>query len=306
MIIDVKVRYKKWINKNIDKKVFVGKNIFITGGNSGIGFELAKQCAYLKANVFLLCRNLQKAEIAKNEIISEYPGTKVTIIQLDLASFKSIENASNEIKKYDVDMFANNAGVYRLPKSKTSDGLDITIGTNFIGTYYLNELLNLYFNSLKHKVKILFQSSLTYRLSKLDLCDFCMEKRHYSPFKIYARSKAAINCLYDYKVQNNTNKNISFYLTHPGATYSPLIIKGYKNKVIRFLGKIFMKIFFHSPDKASLSMLKALESDCSIKMGPRGLLGLSGYPHKWRIKKNKKYIECITYANNVLKERLPY
>lgn len=292
-----------WIDKNIEKYNFQNKNVFITGGNSGIGFELAKQCAYLKANLFLLCRNIKKAEDAKLNILNEFPNTKISIIECDLASLKSIEKATEEIKKFDVDFFVNNAGVYRLPKgTKTNENLEIIMGTNFIGTYYLNSLLFPYFSSLNHKVKILFETSITSKFKKIKYNEFS-EDFPYKPFKLYAKSKLGVNCIFDYFVEKNA-AYLSFSLAHPGATYTPLINKGYKNKIFRLAAKGFMKVFFHSPSKASLCLLKGLDIEANNKIGPRGLFEISGYPHLWKIREYKKTAEVIAFADQILKDKL--
>ena len=56
-------RYLKWIDKNI-KTDLVNKTILITGANSGIGFEVAKYCAYLKMNIIMAVRNTDKGILA--------------------------------------------------------------------------------------------------------------------------------------------------------------------------------------------------------------------------------------------------
>ena len=298
-ILIMSKNYLGWIDKNIDKQKFENRNVFITGGNSGVGFELAKYCAYLNANVFLLCRSLDKAQAARKEIISEYPRAKVNIIRLDLADRSSIEECVNEIKKHDVNMFMNNAGVFRLPKSYTKDGFEIVMGTNFLGTYYLNYLLMPYLSSLPHKVNVSFMSSIGAKLARINLNDIFMDKK-YKKMKIYFNSKLAMNCIYDNFVDENI-ENINFSLTHPGVTYTPLINKGYKTRWFHALAKGFMKVAFHSSKKAALSGLKALEMNKQCKIGPRGLFGISGYPGKWRMRRYKHSEDLIRIANDLLK-----
>ena len=45
-----------------------GKNILITGANSGIGKETARVVALKGANVYLACRTKSKAEEAINQV----------------------------------------------------------------------------------------------------------------------------------------------------------------------------------------------------------------------------------------------
>lgn len=67
-----------------------GKTIIVTGANSGIGFEAARELARKRARVILACRNAAKAATALNEIRAQVADAAVEIMQLDLASLASI------------------------------------------------------------------------------------------------------------------------------------------------------------------------------------------------------------------------
>lgn len=293
---------EKWINNKIDIHKFENKNVFITGGNSGIGFELAKYCARFNANIFLLCRNKERAFNAISEIKKESPNVKISFIELDLANFSSIENAAKEIMKYDIHYFVNNAGVFRLPYSKTVDGFEIVMGTNYLGTLYLTYLLLPYLLKLDHQVYDNFVSSITTKFSKINYNDFFMEKK-YIPMKVYERSKIAINDLYKYLSEKYGNTNIVFSLSHPGGTYSPLIKKAYKVKAFETVAKGFMKATMHPPKKACLSILYALNSNANIVTGPRGLFELSGFPKISKLPYDKDYKKCVDIGMKYIKSR---
>jgi len=295
----------RYIDRNIDKDKFINKNIFITGSNSGIGFELAKECAYLKANVFLLCRNKDRAEAAKQEILKDFPDAKIKFILLDLASFDSIKEAVNQIKQIDVDYFVNNAGVYHIPKTTTKEGLEIVLGTNFIGTLYLSDLLLPYFASLDHKVHVSFESSITSKMYKINYSDFFGDKK-YKKMKIYASSKICINNVFYNYLDEYKDSNLVLSLAHPGGVYTPLIKKAYKdkNKLFQYAAYLFMKVFFHRADKAALSTLYSLNKDNTFISGPRGLFEASGYPKKCSFKKNKDYVKCVNLGREIIKNHI--
>lgn len=283
-------KYLKWINKNIHTDL-TDRVIFISGGNSGIGFETTRFCLYLKMKVIWGCRNENKALISKNKILEEFPNACLDIVKLDLADLSTVRMVASFLKpRYEkIDYLYNNAGVYRLDKDHTKDGYDLTIGTNVIGTYVLtNEFISLYPN-----IKVILTSSITTRFANIDYSDFQMDKK-YSKAKAYSNSKLMTNHLYLHYI--NTNENNNFNIVHPGGTYTPLIQKGYKNKVVQVLGKGFMKIFFHSPSKASLCSMYALNDDVNkCYIGPRGLFGLSGYP---KIKKMPRK-SCFNYQKTI-------
>ena len=99
-------------------------------------------------------------------------------------------------------------------------------------------------------------------------------------FKQYNVSKVLVESQFYSWVINNTYPHIEFVLTEPGLTSTGIITSF--NPVIRFLGKWFLRFFFHSTKKASLTLFKGTCLD--VKNGdfivPRGLFTLSGYPKK--------------------------
>ncbi len=118
------------------------KIAMVTGANSGIGFETAKELAIQGYYVVMVCRNLNKAANSA-QIITEETGAALDIMQADLASFSSIRNfAQNYLDKYDrLDILINNAGLFSDSQRQTEDGYELTMGVNFLGTYLLTRLL---------------------------------------------------------------------------------------------------------------------------------------------------------------------
>lgn len=71
------------------------------------------------------------------------PNATISFLQLDLTSFKSIENAATEFKNRSqrLDILLNNAGIMATPYSKTAEGYEIQFGTNHMGHALLTKLL---------------------------------------------------------------------------------------------------------------------------------------------------------------------
>lgn len=67
-----------------------GKVVIITGANAGIGRETALDLANRGAKVYLACRDLSKADVAKTDIIQQTGNNNVFIKKLDLTSLESI------------------------------------------------------------------------------------------------------------------------------------------------------------------------------------------------------------------------
>jgi short-subunit dehydrogenase len=86
--------------------------LFHIGANSGIGKETALDFAKRGARIILLCRNVDKAKVAAEDITRQHSKAQVTIQKIDLASLKSVRNcAQNLLDTEDkIDFLVNNAG----------------------------------------------------------------------------------------------------------------------------------------------------------------------------------------------------
>ena len=89
---------------------FVGKNVFVTGGSSGIGLEIAKQFLAEGAKVIITGRNMKRLEEVKESLNNE----NLCICQWNIADVASIPSKLEEVlsKVKEIDVFVNNAGVY--------------------------------------------------------------------------------------------------------------------------------------------------------------------------------------------------
>ena len=123
------------------------KSIIITGANSGIGFECAKQMAKLASDeqIILACRNVQAGNEAVQKIKRKTKHKNLICLPLNLASLQSIRDFKTAFLKLPSPTLAalvNNAGLQNIGKTAyTNDGFEITFGTNHLGGFYLTLLL---------------------------------------------------------------------------------------------------------------------------------------------------------------------
>lgn len=68
-----------------------GKVVVITGANTGIGKETARELAIRGAHVYMACRNMDKCVEAQKEIMLESQNKNIFCRECDLASFNSIK-----------------------------------------------------------------------------------------------------------------------------------------------------------------------------------------------------------------------
>jgi protochlorophyllide reductase len=120
-----------------------GKIAVVTGANSGLGFESAKELAKHGATVIMAVRNMDKGDKARADILKEVPGARLELMELDNADLKSVRAfAAAYKKKYDrLDILLNNAGVMAIPRQETADGFEMQMGVNHLAHFALTGLL---------------------------------------------------------------------------------------------------------------------------------------------------------------------
>lgn len=297
---------KKYIAKceNVDLH---GKTAVVTGGNSGIGFKTAEILVYLGAKVILACRSKERAEKACEKLKQDYPNAEISIMLLDISNFASIDSFAQEIisEKIDIDIFINNAGIFRQARGQTSNGFELIIGTNYFGTYRMNKNLLPYFETLNHEVILLNTSSLVYRDTNIDLNDFYCEK-NYGDFRIYSKSKLAITRMSIYFARKYKDSNVKIYMIHPGTSITPIVEKGFTNGLGNLAAKLHF--LFNSPEKSSLAVpfLLAVKPEVGSLIGPRGFRNCWGYPSVNKINKiaYQNLEELISFTEKEIAERV--
>ena len=101
----------KWDSTDISDQN--GRVAIVTGSSSGIGFETARVLAVKNATVIIAVRNLEKGNKAADKIKDDVPKADLKVMELDLASLKSVRTFSEKFRKeYSrLDLLINNAGV---------------------------------------------------------------------------------------------------------------------------------------------------------------------------------------------------
>ncbi|XP_023611621.1 retinol dehydrogenase 12 isoform X4 [Myotis lucifugus] len=111
-----------------------GKIVVITGANTGIGKETARELARRGARVYIACRDVLKGESAASEIRADTKNSQVLVRKLDLSDTKSIRAFAEGFlaEEKQLHILINNAGVMMCPYSKTADGFETHLGVNHL------------------------------------------------------------------------------------------------------------------------------------------------------------------------------
>lgn len=133
-----------------------GKTVFITGANTGIGFEAAfllAQCGC--RHIVISCRDREKADEALRKLQRRIVAAglmvpQLTALTLELASTTSIDDCVRQYRALKLpwlDVLINNAGGMYIPQSstgplmRTQEGQEAHLGCNFVGPVRLTEAL---------------------------------------------------------------------------------------------------------------------------------------------------------------------
>lgn len=192
------------------------KVIIVTGANTGIGKETARELAKRKATVILACRDKEKCEKTREEIVVESKNKYVYCRHCDLASQKSIHQFVNRFKKEHkrLDILINNAGVMRCPYSKTEEGIEMQLGVNHMGHFLLTNLL---IDTLIESApsRIINVSSIAHTRGKINKQDLNSENQ-YDGGEAYAQSKLA-NILFTKELSKRLKgSGVTANSVHPG------------------------------------------------------------------------------------------
>ena len=121
-----------------------GKTFLITGANQGIGKEIATYAAAKGGNVYILCRNEERAKIAQKDIQEKTKNKKVTVLLADVGEPSHIERVVKEFtdKEDKLDCLVCNAGALFNDRRVNSNGQEVTFMSHLVcGSYQLTKLL---------------------------------------------------------------------------------------------------------------------------------------------------------------------
>ncbi|OQA38112.1 MAG: NADP-dependent 3-hydroxy acid dehydrogenase YdfG [Parcubacteria group bacterium ADurb.Bin316] len=188
------------------------KTIIVTGANAGIGKACSMQLAQLGHRVIMACRNQQRGEAARQEIISQTGNLEVILKIVDLSSLASLTKFVAEVaKEYDqIDVLINNGADFDISRRKkivTEDGLESQFATNVVAPFFLSlSLLPMLEKSSAGKiVNISSQGLVMYPFIKLRIDDLNCQKK-YDPATQYYQNKLALLMLSLYMKENFIGK----------------------------------------------------------------------------------------------------
>ncbi len=186
-----------------------GNTILITGGASGIGFEMAKEFIKNKNTVIIIGRNEQKLQKAKNKLNGVVP------IRCDISNPDDVKALYEQIAKdYPrVNVLINNAGVLveiNLQKHQLS-AADLTkeIDINIKGTIWMNDAFLPLLKKNKNAATVTVSSALAFV--------------PFATAPVYCATKAALHSYTISLREQLRNTDVKVFELAPPATETELL-----------------------------------------------------------------------------------
>ncbi len=272
---------KRWTAEDVPD--LAGRVAVVTGANSGIGLETARELARKGARTILACRSAERGQRALGDLGTELPQADLSVMLLDLGSLGSVERFARDFMQAHqrLDLLINNAGIMALPHSVTEDGFESQVGVNHLGHFALTARLSRLLMATPG-ARVVTVSSIAHRGGRIDPDNLLYEKGGYSPFGAYQRSKLA-NLLFTFELQRffeRTGVDTLALSSHPGLSTTN-IGKHLPPRWYSMVSGPLISAFSQSAAAGALPTLRAAvdpHAEGGGFYGPSGIGGLRGHP----------------------------
>lgn len=227
-----------------------GKVALITGGNTGIGLETAKDLARRGARVIIASRDNKKSEAAVTHIIQATGNSDVEYRHLDLSKFCSIRKFCDEFNATvnRLDILVNNAGCAGIKSRATADGIEPVMQINYLGPFLLtNLLLKKVTNSKPSRIVIVSSYAVHFNPSKFNPDDVANLKAE-GDWTKYCNTKLC-NVLWAKALSKRLPQGVTANSLHPGIIKTDIFNK--LRNPLRSILLTFIQMLFKTPKEGA-------------------------------------------------------
>ncbi len=201
----------------------MGRNVLITGGNSGIGYEMALALAGQGDRVIIAARDQQKSQAAIDAIKRAHASARVEAMPLDLGDFGDVDRFARELlaKMPVIDVLILNAGLYTLKLHALRNGFEAMMGIMHFGHFRLTQRL-LEAVKAAQQGRIIVTSSVMHQYGKINEASFRDPSKHNIGLRAYGQAKLA-NLLFARELARRLQgTKVTVNGFHPGAVATPI------------------------------------------------------------------------------------
>ena len=200
-------RHAKEFTSQITTQEVSGKNIFITGGTSGMGKALAEELADLGGNIVITGRSKERGE--KIAAASE----QIQFLSMDLAEYKNYKpDYFSHIPV--LDSLVLNAGGMPESMELNKEEIEAQSASQLFGHFYLMKILR-ELRKINEKTRIIWVSSGGMYLSKLNLNEI-IRPNEYDKVARYAEIKRAQVSMVEFWSSHPDWSQFQLFSMHPG------------------------------------------------------------------------------------------
>ena len=238
------------------EKTALGKVAMVTGANTGIGKETARQLLQAGATVIMACRSESRAREAMEDILRILPNhsysgkdnndgdndttqllpprERLLFLKCDVSDYDSVRKSVQDLNSMNLplDILINNAGIMMGTRKQNKSGHELTMACNHLGHFLLTNLL-LPKLQQSDDGRVLVVTSSTYVLANagIDLEDLNCEERKYTMFSQYAQSKLANIMMAKELVRREARRcegttaitPVAVHIVHPGLVRTDVV-----------------------------------------------------------------------------------
>lgn len=204
-----------------------GREVVVTGANSGIGAAAAEQFAGLGAHVHMVVRNRERGEAALARIREATGSDNLRLHECDISSLASVRSfameLTAELNGTGVTALVHNAGVMTKERSTSEDGFELTLATHVLGPLLLTELLTPLLAEAAPSTVVFVTSGGMYT-EKLAVDDLELEGREFDGTTFYAHAKRVQVILAGLLDSRLEPCGITVHAMHPGWVDTPGVV----------------------------------------------------------------------------------
>ena len=243
------------------------KNCVITGGTSGLGFNLVKKFINNNFFVHIIAKDNMKINRLR-DYFHKRDLKSFKFYQADLSEIDELSKSISQLKYLDtIDVLINNAGALFLKKELNSKGFEKTFVVNYLSHYFLTVSLLDLIRKTKNS-RIVNISSWAHELANPDLNDINFLNR-YDGLAAYNNAKL-MNILFSYKISRAYVNDIISYAIHPGWINSNF--SSYNQIAPRFIVKIARFLFAKKPRNVANEIYNLCSNDKYLSFSGKYLI----------------------------------